>query len=423
VHGDEATYYIGPVEIETNQGDVTETHSIYSLGGGVNAVRVVASPGDDGEVTFTFGDHLGSSSTVWQTGELGDTDPGVRSYQRYYPYGEPRDDYSPALPTDHTFTGQISDGLLDDGGTGLMYYGARYYDPQVGRFAAADTIVPNPGNPQDLNRYSYVGNNPVNGIDPSGHGPCYDEEGNPINCTDGTCTHSGGPPDSISMMTGTFDDSGCAYDEAGLGSALAGFVNWIGDGLSWLGREGWELLKEGARRLKEGGEYFVATTTRRFSNPTQSLFDLVTLTAFVEDLGGLYGTVIAGGDVDQTNCPAYATCIQRMHLPVLSAGSTAQAVGGTVLSEGRLTPRLGAHEGTHVRDMHELGFVPFAVWYVVESIGGKDQNYFEQRARSAEERALQADYGEDYDFDERDLEGFYPPSVLPHWLTPWNFRE
>jgi RHS repeat-associated protein len=95
----------------------------------------------------------------------------VTSYQRYYPYGEPRDGYSSALPTDHTFTGQISDGLLGDGGTGLMYYGARYYDPQVGRFAAADTIVPNPSNPQDLNRYAYVSNNPVNGVDPSGHGP------------------------------------------------------------------------------------------------------------------------------------------------------------------------------------------------------------------------------------------------------------
>jgi RHS repeat-associated protein len=134
-------------------------------------VRVVTSAGDDGEVTFTFGDHLGSSSTVWQAGDLGDTDPGVRSFQRYYPYGEPRDDYSSALPTDHTFTGQITDGLLDDGGTGLMYYGARYYDPQVGRFAAADTIVPNPANPQDLNRYTYVRNNPVNGVDLSGHGP------------------------------------------------------------------------------------------------------------------------------------------------------------------------------------------------------------------------------------------------------------
>jgi len=169
--GDTTTYYIGPIEIETetDSGDVVETHSIYSLGGAVTAVRTVTTAGGDGEVTFTFGDHLGSSATIWQAGDLGDTGPGTRSYQRYYPYGEPRNTYNPALPTDHTFTGQITDGLLDDGGTGLMYYRARYYDPQVGRFAAADTIIPNPGNPQDLNRYAYVGNNPANATDPSGH--------------------------------------------------------------------------------------------------------------------------------------------------------------------------------------------------------------------------------------------------------------
>ena len=32
-----------------------------------------------------------------------------------------------------------------------------------------DSIVPNPGNPQDLNRYSYVRNNPVRYTDPTGH--------------------------------------------------------------------------------------------------------------------------------------------------------------------------------------------------------------------------------------------------------------
>ncbi|MFC1986548.1 RHS repeat-associated core domain-containing protein, partial [Chloroflexota bacterium] len=56
---------------------------------------------------------------------------------------------------------------LDD--TGLYYYGARYYDVEIGRFISADTIVPDYTNPQALNRYSYVLNNPLKYTDPSGH--------------------------------------------------------------------------------------------------------------------------------------------------------------------------------------------------------------------------------------------------------------
>jgi hypothetical protein len=45
---------------------------------------------------------------------------------------------------------------------------ARYYVPSLGRFASADTIVPDPTNPQQFNRFSYTRNNPINNIDPSG---------------------------------------------------------------------------------------------------------------------------------------------------------------------------------------------------------------------------------------------------------------
>jgi len=68
------------------------------------------------------------------------------------------------LPTDYQFTGQRwEDGL------GLYDYNVRYYDPLIGRFISADTIVPSPGDPQSLNRYSYVQNNPLKYTDPSGH--------------------------------------------------------------------------------------------------------------------------------------------------------------------------------------------------------------------------------------------------------------
>ena len=76
-----------------------------------------------------------------------------------------------AQSTDFTFTGQRAER-----GFGLMDYNARYYNPRLGRFISADSIVPEPGNPQALNRYSYVNNSPVRYDDPSGHGaplpPC-----------------------------------------------------------------------------------------------------------------------------------------------------------------------------------------------------------------------------------------------------------
>jgi hypothetical protein len=50
-----------------------------------------------------------------------------------------------------------------------MDYGARMYAPGIGRFISADSIVPGAGNPQSLNRYSYVNNRPLNMVDPTGH--------------------------------------------------------------------------------------------------------------------------------------------------------------------------------------------------------------------------------------------------------------
>jgi hypothetical protein len=50
-----------------------------------------------------------------------------------------------------------------------MYYGARYYDRTVGMFISPDTIVPDPTNVYDYNRYMYAGGNPLKFNDPTGH--------------------------------------------------------------------------------------------------------------------------------------------------------------------------------------------------------------------------------------------------------------
>jgi RHS repeat-associated protein len=56
-----------------------------------------------------------------------------------------------------------------DAATGLYNYDARLYDPVIGRFLSADPYVQSPLNPQSLNRYSYVLNNPLIYTDPTGH--------------------------------------------------------------------------------------------------------------------------------------------------------------------------------------------------------------------------------------------------------------
>ena len=81
--------------------------------------------------------------------------------QRYYAYGRTRAGGN--LPTDRTYTGQQQDG------TGLLYYNARYYDPHIDRFVSPDTLVPDPSNLQDYNRFMYVRGNPIRYNDPSGN--------------------------------------------------------------------------------------------------------------------------------------------------------------------------------------------------------------------------------------------------------------
>jgi RHS repeat-associated protein len=51
---------------------------------------------------------------------------------------------------------------------GLVHMNARLYDPLIGRHTSADPTVPEPANAQSLNRYSYVLNNGLAFVDPTG---------------------------------------------------------------------------------------------------------------------------------------------------------------------------------------------------------------------------------------------------------------
>jgi RHS repeat-associated protein len=102
---------------------------------------------------YLHGDHLGSTSLLtYGNGHAQAGDKVNGTEVRYLPFGGRRLTPTTEL-TERDFTGQKENLEL-----GLLYYNARYYVPGIGRFLTADTIVPNAGNPQAYNRYSYVYN-------------------------------------------------------------------------------------------------------------------------------------------------------------------------------------------------------------------------------------------------------------------------
>ncbi|MGH8550392.1 MAG: RHS repeat-associated core domain-containing protein [Methylococcales bacterium] len=123
----------------------------------MRAAKRVAKRRENSDLVYYYHpDHLGSMSVVTDTNgnRVGDL--------AYYPFGETR--VQTGSFDDHKYTGK----KLDDS-TGLYYYGARYYDATLGQFISPDTIVASQYDPQNLNRYSYVENNPINFTDPTGH--------------------------------------------------------------------------------------------------------------------------------------------------------------------------------------------------------------------------------------------------------------
>ncbi|MBI4208927.1 MAG: RHS repeat-associated core domain-containing protein [Deltaproteobacteria bacterium] len=129
-----------------------------------------ASPSPQTETAFYLTDHLGSTRVV--------TNPQGSALARhsYYPYGEVRNPLSESMETPHLFTGQEYDSAVE-----LYYYGARYYEPSLGRFLSLDPLLRKAirreednrgksfvGRPIVWNGYVYTRNNPIRYLDPTG---------------------------------------------------------------------------------------------------------------------------------------------------------------------------------------------------------------------------------------------------------------
>ncbi|HEU5103109.1 MAG TPA: RHS repeat-associated core domain-containing protein, partial [Roseiflexaceae bacterium] len=145
--GGTTTIYLGGLWEETTAGVIT---SYYSFNGATIAQRTSSG------VTFLHGDHLGSVSMA---SGAGGASAGTQAFDAW---GQISSGGISASSLNYT-------GQRRDSGTGLLYYHTRYHDPVLARFVSADTMTPDPSNPQDLNRYAYVHDNPIRYIDPTGH--------------------------------------------------------------------------------------------------------------------------------------------------------------------------------------------------------------------------------------------------------------
>ena len=114
---------------------------------------------------FYLGDHLGTAQLEFSSG-------GWPVWQgQFAPYGQELDTQTTA--NHYKFTGKERDTE-----SGLDYFGARYYASNMGRWMSPDWAdkpedVPysDLADPQSLNLYGYVGNNPLGKADPDGHCP------------------------------------------------------------------------------------------------------------------------------------------------------------------------------------------------------------------------------------------------------------
>ena len=147
-----ATLYLpGGMEVrKPNTGAATGTR-YYSQSGTTIAVRTATG------LSWLVGDHHGTAEIT-----VKDADLSV-ARRRTLPFGGVRGTTSGEWPgaMDKGFVG----GTVDN--TGLTHLGAREYDSKIGRFISVDPII-SPGEPQQINGYSYANNNPTTYADPSG---------------------------------------------------------------------------------------------------------------------------------------------------------------------------------------------------------------------------------------------------------------
>jgi RHS repeat-associated protein len=177
----------------------------------------------NGTTYFIHKDHLGSTRVMTKV------DGSVYDSLDYLPFGE---QIAGSAGSTHKFTGKERDAE-----SGLDNFEARYMSSSLGRFMSADdSKYINPADPQTFNLYSYVANNPINAVDPTGHDPVGVSGYNCRTCHMPTIEGGGGPTSEggggsvesemdesfLGALSGNFeDDDATAHDSSAQNGSTA----------------------------------------------------------------------------------------------------------------------------------------------------------------------------------------------------------
>jgi RHS repeat-associated protein len=166
-------YYNVATIISGRNVSIKATKHIFA---GDELVSTVIGSGTNATIHSIHTDHLSGSNVVFNTNS------GVEEYTNYYPFGDIRSEQNNGVFSEQRkFSGHEYD--ID---SALSYMDARYYDPAIGRFLNQDLAflaIGDPSHlksitqqdlavylsdPQNINSYSYVRNNPIRYTDPTG---------------------------------------------------------------------------------------------------------------------------------------------------------------------------------------------------------------------------------------------------------------
>lgn len=165
----ETTHYVGGMlEIMTRGTNATEYRHQIPAGSSI----AIYTRRTDGTTStyYATSDHLGSSDLVM------DGSANVLVRESFTPFGARRGSAWTGTPTsgDNTAIGNTTrkgftgHEMLDS--VALVHMGGRVYDPFLGRFLSADTVIQSLGATESINPYAYAWNDPLRYVDPTGHG-------------------------------------------------------------------------------------------------------------------------------------------------------------------------------------------------------------------------------------------------------------